>query len=341
MNDFFRVLGRTLGIGALSLSLWWNPAGVPAAELPKVRVAYTAIAIQMVPFYLLTERTLGPKYGVDLETLYIAGASTATQAMIAGDIQFSTAGGIGVLNSAISGADIVAIANPVDTFIFKVFTAPDIRKPEDLKGKKVGISQSGSTTDFSARFLLKRWGLVPDRDVFLVSVRGVPPILAGMQSGVLQAGWLSEPTAALAKQQGFRELYDMSELGVPFAHLTVPVMRSYLVQHSREVRGFLQALLEAIRIFKTEKDTVERTIMKYAKSSNPRLLMTAYQEYATKYIPKVPYPRKEAFQVIVDQISNPKAKSLDLDRLVDNEPLREMEASGFAGRLYGESGPGK
>ncbi|HEY2923035.1 MAG TPA: ABC transporter substrate-binding protein, partial [Candidatus Binatia bacterium] len=188
-----------------------------AQSLPKVRAAYTSIGIQFDPVYIMKELDLSRKYGVDAEILFVPVSSRAVQAALAGEIQFITSAGVANINANMSGADFVGLTATLNTFVFKIMANPELKKPEMLKGKKVGISRLGGASDFSIRYALTRWGLVPDRDVAIIQVGGEQEEFLALQNKAVDAVVLSEPFAELAKRSGAVVLADLSQLGVTYS----------------------------------------------------------------------------------------------------------------------------
>jgi len=117
------------------------PAVVGAQSLPKVRMAYTSINIQMTPIYLMKDLDLPRKHGLDAETLMIPVSSRAIQAALAGEIQFMSSGGVANINANMSDGDFVGITSTISTFVFKIIGQPGIKEPSQLKGKRVSVSR--------------------------------------------------------------------------------------------------------------------------------------------------------------------------------------------------------
>ena len=128
-------------------ALSW-PSLVLAQGLPKVRMAYTSINIQMTPVYIMKDLDLARKQGLDAEVLMIPVSSRAIQAALAGEIQFMTSGGVANINANMSGGDFVGITSTISTFVFKIIGQPGIKEPSQLKGKKVAISRLAAPAIF-------------------------------------------------------------------------------------------------------------------------------------------------------------------------------------------------
>src|ERR1041385_3681954 len=199
----------------LSIILFFSPR-LHGQSLPKVRAAYTSIGIQFDPVYIMKELDLPRKYGLDVDVLFVPVSSRAIQAALAGEIQFITSGGVANINANVTGADFVGLTATLNTFVFKVLGSPEIKRPENLKGKKVGISRLGGASDFSIRYALTHWNLVPDKDVALIQVGGEPEEVLALQNKAVDAVILSEPFATVAKRAGATLVSDPSQLGVPY-----------------------------------------------------------------------------------------------------------------------------
>ena len=308
-----------------------------AQTLPKVRAAYTSISIQFDAVYIMKELDLPRKYGLDTEVLFVPVSSRAVQAALAGEIQFITSGGVANINANMAGADFTGLTATLNTFVFKVLANTDLKSPENLKGKKVAISRLGGASDFSIRYALTHWGLVPDKDVGLIQVGGEPESLLAMKNKIVDAAILSEPFASLARRNGAFLVSDLSQLGVNYTMHGFGVRKSY-IQANRDVTiRFMKAYLEGIYIFKTNKDLSLNILKKYTRQDDLSLVQTAYDEMSQKLIRRVPYPNPEGIQTIIDQLAKtrPQMKNLNPNDFIDPSILKEIEDSGFIKKLYG------
>ena len=170
--------------------------------VPKIRAAYTSIGIQFDPVYIMKELDLPRKNGVDAEVLFVPVSSRAIQAALAGEIQFITSGGVANINANVTGADFVGLTATLNTFVFKILANPELKRVEQLRGKKVGISRLGGAGDFSIRYALTHWGLVPDKDVAIIQVGGEQEEFFALQNKAIDAAIMSEPFATLPRRRG-------------------------------------------------------------------------------------------------------------------------------------------
>ena len=312
-------------------------AAAQGQNLPKVRAAYTSIGIQFDPVYIMKELDLPRKYGLDVDMLFVPVSSRAIQAALAGEIQFLTSGGVANINANVTGADFVGLTATLNTFVFKVIANPELKKPEQLRGKKVGISRLGGASDFSIRYALNHWGLVPEKDVALLQVGGEPEEVLALQNKAVDAVILSEPFATVARRAGFAVLADLSELGARYTMHGFGTRKSYIQAHRDVVIRFMKAYLEGIHVFKTNKDLALKVLRKYTRLDDLSLVQTSYDEMSQRLIRRVPYPDPEGLQTIIDQLakSRPQMKNLNPNDFIDPSILKEIEDSGFVKKLYG------
>src|SRR5207247_10815250 len=133
---------------------------------------------------------------------------------IAKDLEISSLSGSGLVQAALQGADTVIISALINGFIFKVFGAPEISSPAQLKGKKLGVSRYGATSDFAVRLALKKCGLNPDRDVNILQIGTSQDTVRAMQTKIVDAGIMSGASSLMARTPGLRELAATSDLAM-------------------------------------------------------------------------------------------------------------------------------
>ena len=324
----------------ITLSLGFIIALAAVAQgqsLPKVRAAYTSIGIQFDPVYIMKELELPRKYGVDAEILFVPVSSRAVQAALAGEIQFITSAGVANINANVSGADFVGLTATLNTFVFKIIASPELKKPEMLKGKKVGISRLGGASDFSIRYALTRWGLVPDKDVAIIQVGGEQEEFLALQNKAVDAVVLSEPFASLAIRSGAAVLADLSQLGVAYSMHGFGARKSFIQANRDVVIRFMKAYLEGIYVFKTNKELALNILKKYTRVDDLSLVQVSYDEMSQRLIRRTPHPDREGIQTIIDQLAKtrPQMKNLNPGDFIDPSILKEIEDSGFVKKLYG------
>ena len=153
-----------------------------SAGAEPLRIAYTSIGLVYGPLWVTQDAGIFKKYNIDPELLYIAGGPPSLQALIAGDVAISFTAAGATVAANLSGSDVVLLGASIDSLPFELWSIPSIKQPEQLKGTKLGISRIGATTDFVARYLLKKWGLQPDKDVPVFQAGAGPQVFAALKA---------------------------------------------------------------------------------------------------------------------------------------------------------------
>jgi NitT/TauT family transport system substrate-binding protein len=309
-----------------------------AAQTTRLKVAYPTTVGSMAVVWMTKEARLFEKHGLDVELIYIAGSSRVVQAMLAKDVPISEIAIPAVIQANLAGADLVMLAGPNHKPGQKIMVKPEIKRREDLKGKKIGITRFGTSDDFLLRYVLGQWNLQPDRDVALIQMGGSQETLAGIASRAVDGGMLSSPLHLQAGKLGYSLLADLSAIDVDYQGAGVVTTRSYMRESPDRVRRYMRAYMEGLHRFKTDKNLAMKVIGKYSRITDPEALEETYQHYAVKVMPRVPYPTTKGIQMVLDEIGAraPKAKSSSPESFVDVSYLKELEQSGFIKKLYGE-----
>lgn len=334
MNCLTRKM-KTRLIWAAAFVVW---PGLVMAQAATLKVGYPTTVGSMAVLWVTKEARLFEKHGLEVELIYIGGSSKVVQAMLAREIPIAEIAIPAVIQANLAGADLVMLAGPNHKPGQKVMVKPEIKTPEQLKGKRIGITRFGTSDDFLLRYVLGQWGIQPDREVAIIQMGGSQEILAGLASKSVDGGLLSSPLHLRAAKLGFSLLADLSAIGIDYQGAGVVTRRSYVRDNPDVVRRYLRAYVEGLYRFKTDKKFSLQVIGKYSRIHEAEALEETYQHYAVKVMPKVPYPTTKGIQMVLDEIGarNAKAKALSPASLIDVSYLKELEQSGFIKGLYGE-----
>jgi ABC-type nitrate/sulfonate/bicarbonate transport system substrate-binding protein len=314
------------------LSLWPIQETRPQE---KIRIGYGAVSIQSGLVWIAKEKGLFAKYGLTPEIVYIPGGSTNIQALISGNLDLTQLTGAPGVAANLEGADIVYIAVNLDKLNYQLVTRPEIKRAEQLKGAKLGISRFGSSADFGLRVILKRLGLDPNKDVTILQIGGEPERSAAVRTGRIDGTVMNAPFGTEAEKQKLNILADSLKMGIPFFNTGVLSSRRTLEQQERKILNFLRAYLEAIKILKTDREFSLRSLSHFTHVSDIKVIEEGY-DYFKDEIQAVPYPSLEAMQAVVSQMAetNPKAKRADARTYISDRYLRQLEDEGFVKRLW-------
>ena len=322
-----------LFLAAVSLSSVDATAAEPAR---KIRVVFTSLSGSMAPPWVAREAGIFKKHGLEVEVIATPSGVEGMNALIAGEVGFLQISGGTTVGAAVGGADVMVIATTIATLVQNLVVRPEIEKPEQLKGKTLGISRFGTSIDTGARLALRHFGLLPDKDVAIVQIGAVEQIVAAMQGNRVQAGILSYPAISRAKKLGHRVLLDIAGMGIPYASTGVTTTGKLVREQPDLVKRFLSAEVEAIARMKQDKPYATGVMGKYLRVTDAELLSEAYDIYVQKYLLKVPLPTIDGMRAVLDELAprNPKALNEDPKRFFNDSFVRELQSSGFIDRLY-------
>jgi NitT/TauT family transport system substrate-binding protein len=194
---------RRLFLAVMALAaLFFGTA--PGHGADRVRFAYPAKSLNYLPITMGRDKGIFQGEGIDLQMILVA-STIQVAALTTGDIDFSGAQSQ-VMAGAARGLPVKVVGFLTIKPSFWLMAKPEIKSMAELKGKIIGITAIGSSTDTLARFLLTKNGLTPDRDVALIGTGTTSNILTAMKAGTVDAGVLSPPFNAMAKQMGYRTM---------------------------------------------------------------------------------------------------------------------------------------
>jgi NitT/TauT family transport system substrate-binding protein len=308
------------------------PAAAPAAPTPepeRLRIIYSSLSGNYMPLWIAVNAGLFREQGLDAELLLIESGTAATQALVAGEAPLANVAAAAVINAMVEGFDAAFVQATVQVPPLTLFTRPDLRAPEELRGARLGVTRFGSSTDVVGRMLLRRWGLEPERDVALLQLGSVPELLAALQSGAVDAAVLSDPTSLRAAKLGFRVAADAAELQIPYLHLGTVVPRSVLAARPDLIRRYLLAYQAGLERFFADPALAQRTLAEYMRLDDPEILEGTYRLYAEKYFQRDVRPRPEALAPILATVTNPRAREVAPETLIDDRLVRDLQRAGL------------
>ena len=326
---------------ALALSFifgWITCASVAlgAAQIDSVTIGFSSFSGFYGPLWLAVEDGLGRKYGIDLRAVY-AGRVRPQQLLASGETPFVIASGSGAVTSHVLGVkDQVIVALLSTKLGGGIFSKSEIKRPEELKGKVIATGRPGALNDILVRYVLTRkWGLSPDRDVKLMPIGEPPLMMQALERGVVDATSLSVPASFVAKSKGFFELVNYDNLGLAYPMHAVTTLRTTIGKNPQLVERVLKALVEAVAVFKNNKEKSFAVWRKYMRGASEEFLEETYQ-HTSVGLEAVPIPSMQVITNALDMISAhyPQAKQTDPSLIIDPSFVRRIDQSGFISALY-------
>lgn len=324
----------TLKLFLLSITLLFV-AGTPEGYAQSLKVPYVSLSPTAGPLWIAHEAGLFKKHGVGVELLYIPGGSVIIQSIMSGDVKVANMAPPSAIGAWAKGADLTLIASGVDQLLENVVTGPGIKKPADLRGKKIGVSRYGSLTDMALREALRHYKLAPDKDVTILQTGGEATRFAALTTGAIDGAMLSGDKKVQAEKLGFHVVIDLSELPIYYPVNGVVASKKFIASNPELARNFLKGWLEGIKAFKTDKELSLKVLAKYLKLNDRDVLEKSHEIYRPVY-KKLPYGDRRAVKFALDQMSVelPAGAKLNPDDFIDNTILTELEKSGFIDQIY-------
>ena len=302
--------------------------------LKKIRVGVSAVSMGNIILYVMKEGRLYEKYGLDAEVIAMNGSGISSKALISGGIDIAPIATPTVISANLAGADMQILAHTLPGVVHALMVKPEIKRVEDLKGKKIAVSSLGSLTDFLVRYIAKKKGLNPDRDVTLIQTGGDPDRILALSSGVVDGAALSHPAYGRAQQLGFPMLWDSAkEMNYPWIEITT---RRTIIKSDRDmVMNYMKAHMEGIALFKRDREFGKRVIKKTLRVDDEELLNDSYEIFSKAFIP-APYPNLPGMKTSYEYVAMTRADVWNHkpEEFADSSFVTELDKSGFIKSLY-------
>jgi NitT/TauT family transport system substrate-binding protein len=323
---------RRILLGSILLPIF--PLIVAAAEIggrPEkidVTIAYVSPSAAFAPLFVASEAGLFTKYGLRAK-VQIFGITVALKGLLSEEIDFDVNGSI--VSARLGGATIKYFGAHLQHYVFQMWGAKGITTIEQLKGKTVAVSTPRGAIDIPTREVLKKFGLIPDLDVKFVYNDQVPPILTAILTGTAAAGTISAPLTLKAREAGLNLLVDIGQLHIPGMLNGYKAAEKYLNKNPNTVFAFLKAMAEGVVLAKKDKALATRSIGKFVKLDDQKMLDDAYEAYApyweTSFAVQDQTIRAELSYL--NEKEFPQAKNTNPREFFDNSFVERLEKAGF------------
>lgn len=314
----------------------------PASGQEKLRVGLSSVSATNGSIWAAEDRGLFRKHGVEVEVIVVGGGGArVVSSLVAGDLHFSVGGGEGSVRSQVRGADTVIVASTLSKGVQRIMARQDIKNYQDLKGRKIGITNFGSAGHLVLLLMLKKWNMRTDQ-VQILQVGPSPLMLASLDKGGIDAAVLTLPTFFVAEDRGYRIVADPATMDIFYLQNTLESTRAYLRKNRDAALRFMRGYVEGIAYFKkNKKDSLDimrkKLRIQSEQEKDNRYLEQSYNLLAAAYN-DIPYPALRSVQTIIDKVAEdePKVKERDAKSFVDESFVKELEDSGFTKALYGK-----
>jgi NitT/TauT family transport system substrate-binding protein len=322
------------------IAVFFLHAGMTYAAEPsglrKIRAAITSISGSMSPAWAAHESGIFAKHGLQVEVVAMPSGLQGINTLAAREVDFVHIAGGTTAGAAVGGLDVKIIATLVGTLVLNLVVRPEIEKPEQLRGKSIGISRYGTSLHTGARIALRHFGMEGGKDVAIAEIGAGEWIVSAIQGGRIHGGVFGYPATSRALKLGNRLMLHLPTLNIAYAANGVSTRGEIIRNDPDLVRRYLAAVVEASALMKKNRAFSFNVFRKYLRTDDADLLTETYDVQIVKYLLKTPLPTVDAVRAVIDELAerNPKAKDQDPGRFFDDRFVRQMEANGFIESVY-------
>ena len=329
--------GRRLALFIIAAALLL-PGSLQAQTLKKVPFPFSPIGLNCLPWFVAKQARLSEKYGIELDPIFIGASSALFQSMLSGAAEMSGSGGPAIIANILSGGDIIHVTAMVPRFTQSVMVKPEIKRPEDMAGKKIGVSRLGTVTHFALQTAIDGYGV---KNVTILQMGGQPEAFAGLARGSVDGAVFSPPYNFQLKKQGYNELVSPNDLKkfTDFITNGIVARRSVVEKDKDTVIRVIKVTAEAIKLIQRDKEYTKKVIMKWMPMKDPDLLEQAYlfaaENYAKEGLVNEGALRSMVKQMVQSNLIDAKlAASTPVTAYYDNRYVDEVKRSGFFDQLW-------
>ena len=321
-------------VGALLSLFFLTPLALQAAD--KFTTIYSARVMSQSLPWIAEEAGLFKKYNLEHTLVFVASSSMVTAALLGGDPDMTMTGGVGNVNAYVRGlTDVVFIGSVKNVMTQTLIAGGNLKRPEDLKGKKIGVSRIGSNSHYFTIQAMRRHNMEAGRDYSFLQAGGDPESLLALVSGGIEVACLTPPTDAQAIARGYHYVIYGPDLRIPYTATAFVTKRSTIAKRPQTMGNYMRAMAEASKVMHSDREFVYKVLGKYLRISDRSIMDAAYNAEIKALEPRLVI-KDEALQAILEEVAqtDARAKKVRPQELVDNRYLDEMEKGGFFDQLW-------
>ena len=305
-------------------------AGAPfgQAQLVPLNFVYTGSGSQSDALKFSYEGGFFRKRGVDLTMLYVTSGVTTSQTIVSGTAAAATTTATDALRAMAAGAPMKIIMVNIDQFQHLFVARAGIAGPKEMKGKKIAVSRYGAFSDIQTRFVVRQWGLDPDKDVQILQIGNSAARAAALASGGVDGAIVTPAFVPFAKKAGLQVIFDLATIKTKFASQILVAHDQMIKERPELVKAITVGFLDGIRSWKAQPELAKPFIRKYYKVTEADV-ENIYID-TNRFLRSAPTPDLEGIQNAWDSIPEFRGRSgVDLKKFVDarfiNEALSEIK----------------
>jgi NitT/TauT family transport system substrate-binding protein len=308
----------------------------PGEKTLSMRVSTCAVSGGFVHLYTALDNGLFDKYGIKLENIFIRGGAQNLTALATDEVQFTYCASDAIIPGMAAGLDVKIVASPLVKLPYVLITRKEIRRPEDLKGKALGIARAGDLSDRLSRAVVKKLGLAPDA----VTIRPIGGSQGeryqAMAAGIVHGVIITPPLDVRAKNEGYNVMYRLIDLNIPFIYSSLHTSYKMLRERPEIVQRMVAALAEIVYFVEKNPDKAKASIAKAMRTNDQQALQSAYDVYAREILDRtMVVPGKAVAETIELARQDGAPIRRKAEEIYDNSFVNNLEKSGFMKEIWG------
>jgi NitT/TauT family transport system substrate-binding protein len=330
-----RVIQTSLRCWALLsiIALTLPTSGGFAAD--KLYAIYTAHSLSHVYPWIAQDSGIFKKYDLEVPLVFVPAGTPAVATILTGDSEVTQQGAGGLIRAFVLGnKDLVFIGGVKNILTHSIMAKRDVRTPEQLRGKKIGVGRYGSTTHYFAVQVLRRFGLEAG-DVSFIQTGGGPDTFAALVGQNVDAAALASPSDTRALELGYHYVIYGPDLRMPYAATAFNTRRTIMAKRPQVLGRFMRAMGEAAKIAHTDREHTVKVLGKYLRIQNRKILEASYDSEIKALEPRLAI-RLDGLKANLEEITptEPRAKNVQAEEMIDTRYLDEMTRTGFFDQLW-------
>ena len=308
----------------------------PGEKTLSMRISTCAVSGGFVHLYTALDNGLFDKYGFKFENVFIRGSAQNLTALASDEVQFTYCAADGTIPALATGVDVKLVASPLVKLPYVLVARKEIRRPEDLKGKSIGIARAGDLSDRLSRAVVKKFGMAPDA----VTIRPIGGSQGeryqAMAANIVQAVAITPPLDVRAKNEGFNVLYRLIDLDLPFIYSSVHTSHKMLRERPGTVQRMVAAFAEIVYFVEKNPDRAKASVAKAMRTKDPEALQSAYDVYAKEILDRtMVVPGKAVAEAVELARESGTVIRRKPEEIYDNSFVFNLEKSGFLKEIWG------
>jgi ABC-type nitrate/sulfonate/bicarbonate transport system substrate-binding protein len=321
----------------LAASAFANPYLPKPGERPiSLRVSTCAVSGGFIHLYTALDNGLFDKYGIKLENIFIRGSAQNLTALATDEVQFTYCASDAIIPGMAAGIEVKIVASPLVKLPYVLVTGKDVRRPEDLKGKALGIARAGDLSDRLSRAVVKKLGLSPDA----VTIRPIGGSQGeryqAMAAGIVHGVIITPPLDVRAKNEGYNIMYRLIDLNIPFIYSSLHTSNKMLRERPDIVQRMVAAFAEIVHFVEKNPEKAKASVAKAMRTNDPEALKSAYDTYAKEILDRtMVVPAKAVAETVEMARESGSPVRKKPEEIYDNSFVNNLEKSGFMKEIWG------